>query len=134
MTSAKQLEKRLTACLRQAENTQKTAARLMEHIRLLIKLTEDENEKAAYQRQLRYLQSVVHSCKSEAKSLGELIRKVRGDAPKSPKNLPPPPPPPPPPHPTTIRVYVPKGVYVPDDVIKQIVLQKLNGYAKETEA
>jgi tRNA C32,U32 (ribose-2'-O)-methylase TrmJ len=128
MTRAKYLEKRLTACLRQAESTQKTAERLMEHIRLLIELVQDENQKADYQRQLRRLQSVVRSCENEANTLRELIRRVRGETPKHTKT------PPPPPQPTTIRVLVPKDLQIPDEIIKQIVLQTLNGYAKETEA
>jgi len=128
MTETKRLERKLTACLRQAERAQKTAERLMEHIRHLTELIEDDAQKVACRLQLRRLQKVVRSCENEAGALRELIRRVRGDAPKQVKKPAPPPPP------TTIRVYVPKDLQIPDDVIKQLVLQKLNGYAKETEA
>jgi len=127
MTSAKYLEKRLTDCLRQVESTLAVAERLTAHIRRLIAQIEDEDQKEAYRRHLRQLQSVVLSCESEADALRKLIRKVRGDAPKRPKSLAPPPPP------TTIRVFVPKGLQIPDETIKRLVLQTLNGYAKETE-
>jgi chromosome segregation ATPase len=123
MTDAKNLEKRLKACLEQTERTQQVAEMLITHIRRLSELIEDESQKEDCNRQIRYLQSIVHSCESEADTLRELIRRVRGDAPKRAKN-----PAPAAPY-TTIRVLVPKGLQIPDEKIKELVLQTLNGYA-----
>jgi len=136
MTGAKYLEKKLTACLRQAESAKELAERGIAHIRQLLKTIEDEETKQAYRRQLRRLRSIVRSCKSEMAAIQELLRMLRGEAPKQPNGYAPPPPPPtpPPPLPTTIRVFVPKGLQIPDEKIKELVLKNLNRYAKEAEA
>jgi hypothetical protein len=132
MTWEKRLEKKLEACLAQAKSAQEIAQRGIDYIRSLLEKTEDAERKDAYRRQLRHLRGIVRSCKSEIAAIKELLSVLRGEKPKVAKGNEPPPPP----LPTTIRVFVPKGVKMSDDEIVKLVLQKLNlnGYAKATQA
>jgi ABC-type transporter Mla subunit MlaD len=129
MTRAKYLERRLTTCLEYAESTQEIVEKAIAQVRRMLKTIEDTETKLVYRRQLRELRRILRACKNEAAALVELIHRVRGEVPTQAKDHEPPPP-----LPTTIRVYVPKGVQIPEDVIKQLVLKTLNGYAKETDA
>jgi len=125
MTGGKRLEKKLAALLQQAEITRQTAEREIAYIRDLLKTIEDGTKRENCRHQLRHLKSLVRSCKSDAGALRELLRRVRGEILDKGKGTTPPP--------TTIRVSVPKGLHVSDDVIKQLILQTLNKYAQATE-
>jgi len=132
MTWGKRIEKKLEACLQQAESARQIAQRGIDYIRSILETIEDAERKEAYRRMLRRLRGIVRSCKSEIAAIKELLSMVRGGKLKTAKSNAPPPPP----IPKTIRVIVPKGLQISDDEIVKLVLQKLNlnGYAKETQA
>jgi hypothetical protein len=129
MTKHNRLERKLLACLEQAESAKEMAQKAIKQIRARMEGMEDYMPKETYRRQLRHLRSVVRSCKSEIEALTELLRMLRGETPKVQNTRTPPPPP------TTIRVRVrvPTGLQITEAEIKRLVLQTLNGYAKETE-
>ena len=130
MTGGKRIEKKLEACLQQAESARQIAQRGIDYIRSILETIEDAERKEAYRRMLRRLRGIVRSCKSEIAAIKELLRMIRGEKTKVANRTAPPP------IPKTIRVIVPKGVQISDDEIVKLVLQKLNlnGYAKATQA
>jgi hypothetical protein len=132
MTWEKRLAKKLETCLQQAESAREIAQSGINNIRSLMETIEEAELKDACRRHLRRLRGIVRSCKREIAALKELLSMLQGKKPKCAKGNAPLPPP----MPTTIRVYVPKGVQISDDEIGKLVLQKLNlnGYAKATQA
>jgi len=136
MTWDKRFEKKLKACLRQAQRTRRVAERGIEQIRRLLDETRNMAAKELYRRQIDNLQSIVRSCEREEATIRQLLHRIQNEPHEAANGHAPPPPPPPPSLPTTIRVYVPKGLQISDDEIVKLVLQKLNlnEYAKEAKA
>jgi hypothetical protein len=134
MTGGKRIEKKLKACLRQAQRTRRVAERGIEQIRRLLDETRNMAAKELYRRQIDNLQSIVRSCEREEATIRQLLHRIQNEPHEAANGHAPPPPPPS--LPTTIRVYVPKGLQITDDEIVKLVLQKLNlnEYAKEAKA
>jgi hypothetical protein len=134
MTWDKRFEKKLKACLRQAQRTRRVAERGIEQIRRLLDETRNMAAKELYRRQIDNLQSIVRSCEREEATIRQLLHRIQNEPHEGANGHAPPPPPPS--LPTTIRVYVPKGLQITDDEIVKLVLQKLNlnEYAKEAKA
>jgi len=134
MTWDKRFEKKLKACLRQAQRTRRVAERGIEQIRRLLDETRNMAAKELYRRQIDNLQSIVRSCEREEATIRQLLHRIQNEPHEGANGHAPPPPPPS--LPTTIRVIVPKGVQISDDEIVKLVLQKLNlnEYAKEAKA
>ena len=132
MTWDKRFEKKLKACLRQAQRTRRVAERGIEQIRRLLDETRNMAAKELYRRQIDNLQSIVRSCEREEATIRQLLHRIQNEPHEAANGHAPPPPS----LPTTIRVYVPKGLQISDDEIVKLVLQKLNlnEYAKETKA
>jgi hypothetical protein len=130
MTKRKPLEKKLTDLLWEAERTRTRTLGAIKVLHHIIKTTQNKDE--SYQKTLRQLlrewQSVVKACESEAAALRGILRMLRQVARENAKDPATPLPP------TTIRVIVPKGIQITDDEIVKLILQKLNGYAKEAKA
>jgi hypothetical protein len=132
MTKEKRFAGKLKSCLRQTARTRQVAERGIDQIRRLLDATANPFERDFYRRQLERLEGIVRSCEREEAIIRELLHKVQNEPREGVDSHTPP-------HlhfPLTIRVYVPKGLQLTDEQIKELVLQKLNlnGYAKEAQA
>ena len=132
MTWEKRFAGKLKSCLRQTARTRQVAKSGIAQIRRLLDATANPFERDFYRRQLERLEGIVRSCEREEAIIRELLHKVQSEPREGVDSHTPPPL-----HfPLTIRVYVPKGLQLTDEQIKELVLQKLNlnGYAKEAQA
>ena len=130
MTWEKRFTGKLKTCLRQTARTRQVAERGIAQIRRLLDATASPFEKEFYRRQIERLESIVRSCEREETTIRELLHRVQSEPHEAVYSHTPPPPR----SPMTIRVYVPKGLQLTDEPIKEQVLKHLNGYAKEAKA